>query len=81
MARIAAGGDLEYFAGVARFDDLKPVKKFTNRKSAVARIWASCRASVRRSCATGARRRARQGEGEEVPGQGHGAHSGAEGRK
>ena len=27
------------FAGVAPFDDLKPVKKFTNRKSAVARIW------------------------------------------
>jgi hypothetical protein len=27
------------FAGVAPFDDLKPVKKFTSRKSAVARIW------------------------------------------
>jgi hypothetical protein len=27
------------FAGVAAFDDLKPVKKFTNRKAAVARIW------------------------------------------
>ena len=27
------------FAGVAPFDDLKPVKKFTNRKSAVTRIW------------------------------------------
>jgi hypothetical protein len=27
------------FAGVAPFDDLKPVKKFTNRKDAVARIW------------------------------------------
>jgi hypothetical protein len=27
------------FAGVAPFDDLKPVKKFTDRKSAVARIW------------------------------------------
>jgi hypothetical protein len=27
------------FAGVAPFDDLKPIKKFTNRKSAVARIW------------------------------------------
>src|SRR5512141_3163850 len=26
-------------AGVAPFDDLKPVKKFTDRKSAVARIW------------------------------------------
>jgi hypothetical protein len=27
------------FAGVAPFDDLKLVKKFTNRKAAVARIW------------------------------------------
>ena len=27
------------FAGVAPFDELKPVKKFTDRKSAVARIW------------------------------------------
>jgi hypothetical protein len=27
------------FAGVAPFDDLKPVKKFSNRKAAVARIW------------------------------------------
>src|SRR5580700_1368642 len=27
------------FAGVAPFDDLKPVKKLTNRKAAVTRIW------------------------------------------
>src|SRR5579862_8181158 len=27
------------FAGVAPFDDLKPVKKFANRKAAVTRIW------------------------------------------
>jgi hypothetical protein len=27
------------FAGVAPFDDLKPVRKFTDRKAAVARIW------------------------------------------
>src|SRR5580704_5759526 len=27
------------FAGVAPFDNLKPVKKFTNRKGAIARIW------------------------------------------
>lgn len=27
------------FAGIAPFDDLKPVKKFTSRKAAVARIW------------------------------------------
>jgi hypothetical protein len=29
------------FAGVAPFDDLKPIKKFTNRKIAVARMWAA----------------------------------------
>jgi hypothetical protein len=29
------------FAGVAPFDDLKPVKKFTSRKLAVARVWAA----------------------------------------
>jgi hypothetical protein len=29
------------FAGVAPFEDLKPVKKFTDRKAAVARIWAA----------------------------------------
>jgi hypothetical protein len=27
------------FAGVAPFDDLKPIKKFTSRKVAVTRIW------------------------------------------
>jgi hypothetical protein len=29
------------FAGVTPFDELKPVKKFTSRKAAVARIWAA----------------------------------------
>ena len=29
------------FAGVAPFDELKPVKKFTDRKAAVARIWSA----------------------------------------
>jgi hypothetical protein len=29
------------FAGVAPFTELKPVKKFTNRKTAVARAWAA----------------------------------------
>jgi hypothetical protein len=31
------------FAGVVPFDDLKPVKKFTSRKAAVARIWEAVR--------------------------------------
>ena len=30
-----------HFAGAVPFDDLKPVKKFTNRKAAVNRIWAA----------------------------------------
>ncbi|MCW5982439.1 MAG: DUF3489 domain-containing protein [Bryobacteraceae bacterium] len=29
------------FAGAVPFDDLKPVKKFTDRKTAVARIWSA----------------------------------------
>ncbi len=29
------------FAGVTPFDDLKPVKKFANRSSAIARIWSA----------------------------------------
>ncbi len=32
------------FAGVVPFDDLKPVKKFTDRKTAVARIWKAVQA-------------------------------------
>lgn len=32
------------FAGVVPFDNLKPVKKFTDRKTAVARIWKAIQA-------------------------------------
>ena len=32
------------FAGVVPFGDLKPIKKFTDRKSAVARIWKAIQA-------------------------------------
>src|SRR5674476_1458460 len=32
------------FAGVVPFDDLKPVKKFTDRKTAVSRIWKTIQA-------------------------------------
>ena len=32
------------FAGVVPFDSLKPVKKFTDRKSAIARIWKAIQA-------------------------------------
>jgi hypothetical protein len=32
------------FAGVVPFDDLKPVKKFTDRKTAVSRIWKAIQA-------------------------------------
>jgi hypothetical protein len=42
------------FAGVAPFDDLKPVKKFTSRKAAVARIWQA----VQRLSADGAQQAA-----------------------
>jgi len=39
------------FAGVAPFQELKPIKKFTDRKSAVARIWAA----IQRLSPTGAK--------------------------
>lgn len=46
LARLAAGWPSarlievwNSFAGVTPFDDLKPVKKFTNRQIAVRRIW------------------------------------------
>ena len=46
LARLAAAwpiarllGVWNSFAGVAPFHDLKPVRKFTNRKAAVTRIW------------------------------------------
>ena len=53
------------FAGVAPFDDLKPVKKFTSRKAAVARIWEA----VQRLAPTlrNARRRARKGKAKKSP--------------
>ena len=60
------------FAGVAPFDDLKPVKKFTDRKAAVARIWAAVARLSPDAAQPAATCRARQGEGEEVPGQGAG---------
>ncbi len=46
LAKLAAGWPIgrlaevwNGFAGVAPFGDLKPVKKFTDRKTAVTRIW------------------------------------------
>jgi integrase/recombinase XerD len=46
LAKLSAGWPISRlvetwnsFAGVAPFDGLKPVKKFTDRKAAVARIW------------------------------------------
>jgi len=48
LAKLAADGSAarlvetwNSFAGVAPFDALRPVKKFTSRKVAVARIWAA----------------------------------------
>jgi len=64
------------FAGVAPFSKLKPVKKFTDRKAAVARIWAGGSATVPRRCATGARRGDHQGQDEEVPDQSSAARAG-----
>ena len=68
------------FAGVAPFDDLKPVKKFTNRKAAVARIWQAVGRLAPNVAPPAGRRCVDQGESEEVPGQGSGARPGQKGR-
>jgi hypothetical protein len=39
LTNIAPRGGLEQLRQCRPFDDLKPVKKFTDRKAAVARIW------------------------------------------
>lgn len=41
MALVPICGNLECFAGVAPLDELRAIKKFTDRKTAVARIWAA----------------------------------------
>ena len=69
------------FAGVAPFDDLKPVKKFTSRKAAIGRIWQAVQrlSPDTGRCATGGTCRADQGEVEEVPEEGSPARPGEEG--
>ncbi len=69
------------FAGVAPFDDLKPVKKFTNRKAAVVRIWqAVARLAPDVAPPADDVAPAGQGKGEEVPGEGSGARPRQKGR-
>ena len=41
---IATDNNITAFAGVVPFDGLKPVKKFTDRKTAVSRIWKAIQA-------------------------------------
>jgi hypothetical protein len=68
------------FAGVAPFQELKPIKKFTDRKSAVADLGGHP-ATVPERCAIGARGGTGEGQGEEVPGQVAAARTCAPGRK
>lgn len=63
------------------FTEPKPVKKFTDPKAAVARIWAGGSASVPRRCAEGERRGAGQAGGEESPRQARKRRAGAKGRE
>ena len=53
------------FAGVVPFTDLKPVKKFTDRKTAVSRIWKAIQALTPTLAATGGPSRTEEGEGEQ----------------
>jgi hypothetical protein len=58
------------FAGVAPFTSLKPVKKFPNRKVAVANTWKAVQALSAHVGKQGGSRRAREGEAEEEHAQG-----------
>ena len=51
------------FAGVVPFGDLKPVKKFTDRKTAVARIWKAIQALTPAPAPEAAPRRAEESQG------------------
>jgi hypothetical protein len=68
------------FAGVAPFDGLKPIKKFTSRKTRRGADLGRGSATIPGRSATGGRRQARKGQPEEVPGQERPARPGAEGR-
>src|SRR5271170_3151750 len=64
------------FAGVAPFTKLKPVKRFTNRKAAVTRIWKAVQAllvNVRKQAAHVA---AAEGRQKKDPPKGKRCHSG-----
>jgi len=65
------------FAGVAPFDELKPVKEVHEPKSRRHTHLARGCAFVPGRRATGGRRRVRKGEVEEVPAQGPSARLGA----
>jgi len=63
------------FAGAPPFGDLKPVKKFTDRKTAVTRIWRAIQALTPTPAPQAAPRRAEKGQGDQGRhGQGCGAH-------
>lgn len=50
------------FAGVAPFSELRPIKKFTNRKVAVARIWGAIQRLVRDGAPQAQHARSSKGE-------------------
>ena len=58
------------FAGVAPFDDLKPVKKFTDRKAAAARIWKAVERLAPLVTPTAADVAPQKGRAKKAPGKG-----------
>ena len=72
------------FAGIVPFDDLTPVKKFTNRKAAVGRIWKAVQRLSGDSAAQAASGATKKGRSRKSPAKGKGratARQGASGAR
>ena len=69
------------FAGVPPFGDLKPVKKFTDRKTAVARVWRAVQALTPTPAPQGARNAPKQTKAANQTTEGDAAKPAREGSK
>lgn len=69
------------FAGVAPFDDLKPVKKFTDRKAAIARIWKAIERLLPNVAPPAADVAPPRGKAENTPAKGKRRHAARRGAK
>jgi hypothetical protein len=88
LAKLAANWPAEQlveiwngFAGVPPFGDLKPVKKFTDRKTAVARIWKAVQALTPTAAPQGAHDAPRQAKAAKETTEGDAAKPARDGSK